>query len=72
MATILHRFPLQSKLKPIDQAKTCKLCPEAGPQHLKNFNSNPHAVDKKRSTCKACEKKKWAEKEEERKYYTGF
>lgn len=72
MPTILHTFPIQSKPKPTTDTKVCKVCPEVGPQPLENFNSNPHAVDKKRGTCKACEKKKWAIREEERKLYTGF
>lgn len=73
MPTItLHRFPSQSKPHAKTTTKVCKGCPETGPQPLENFYVNNHAVDRHCGTCKVCEAKKRAVKEQERKMYNGF
>lgn len=68
----LHRFPSQAKPPVKGNSKVCRSCPEKGAQPVDVFYVNNHTVDRRSGTCKACEAKKRAEKEAERKFYTGF
>lgn len=68
----LHRFPSQAKQPVKGNSKVCRSCPEKGPQPLENFSKNKTIRGGYINTCKACEAKKRAEKEAERKFYNGF